>query len=66
VEPRKEEEEEEEVTNQNCINEEVKRRLSSGNACCSSVRNVLSSRLLSQRLKKKALPLSPMGPSGLL
>jgi hypothetical protein len=39
------------VTNQNLIQEEVKRRLSSGNACYHSARNVLSFRLLSKNLK---------------
>jgi hypothetical protein len=33
------------VTNQNLIQEEIKRRLNSGNACCHSVQNFLSSRL---------------------
>jgi hypothetical protein len=32
-------------TNQNLIQEEIKRRLSSGNACYHSVQNLLSSRL---------------------
>jgi hypothetical protein len=39
------------VTNQNLIQEEIKRRLNSGNACCHSVQNLLSSRLLSKKLK---------------
>jgi hypothetical protein len=39
------------VTNQNLIQEEIKRRLNSGNACCYSVQNLLSSRLLSKKLK---------------
>jgi hypothetical protein len=34
------------ITNQNPIQEEIKRRLNSGNACYNSVRNLLSSRLL--------------------
>jgi hypothetical protein len=34
------------VTNQNLIQEEIKRRLDSGNACYHSVQNLLSSRLL--------------------
>jgi hypothetical protein len=34
------------VTNQNLIQEEIKRRLSSGNACYHSVQNLLTSRLL--------------------
>jgi hypothetical protein len=33
------------VTNQNLIQEEIKRRLNSGNACYHSVQNLLSSRL---------------------
>jgi hypothetical protein len=36
------------VTNQNLIQEEIKRRLNSGNACYQSVQNLLSSRLLSK------------------
>jgi hypothetical protein len=36
------------VTNQNLIQEEIKRRLNSGNACYNSVQNLLSSRLLSK------------------
>jgi hypothetical protein len=39
------------VTNQNLIQEEVKRRLNSGNACYHLVQNLLSSRLLSKKLK---------------
>jgi hypothetical protein len=39
------------VTNQNLIEEEIKRRLNSGNACHHSVQNLLSSRLLSKNLK---------------
>ena len=39
------------VTNQNSIQEENKSRLKSGNACCHSVKNILSSRLLSKNLK---------------
>jgi hypothetical protein len=39
------------VTNQNLIQEEIKRRLNSGNACYHSVQNLLSSRLLSKNLK---------------
>jgi hypothetical protein len=34
------------VTNQNLIQEEIKRRLNSGNACYHSVQSLLSSRLL--------------------
>jgi hypothetical protein len=39
------------VTNQNLIQEEIKRRLNSGNACCHPVQNLLSSRLLSKDLE---------------
>jgi hypothetical protein len=39
------------VKNQNLIQEEIKRRLNSGNACYHSVQNILSSRLLSKNLK---------------
>jgi hypothetical protein len=39
------------VTNQNLIQEEIKRRLNSGNACYHLVQNLLSSRLLPRNLK---------------
>jgi hypothetical protein len=39
------------VTNQKLIQEEIKRRLSSGNACYHSVENLLSYRLLSKNVK---------------
>jgi hypothetical protein len=39
------------VTNQNLIQEEIKRRLNSGNACYHSIRKLLSSCLLSKNLK---------------
>jgi hypothetical protein len=39
------------VTNQNLIQEEIKMRLNSGNACYHSVQNILSSRLLSKNVK---------------
>jgi hypothetical protein len=39
------------VTNQNLIQEEIKRRLNSGNACYHSVQNLLSFFLLSKNLK---------------
>jgi hypothetical protein len=39
------------VTNQNLIQEEIKRRLNSGNACYNVVHNLLSSRLLSKNIK---------------
>jgi hypothetical protein len=41
------------LTDQNYIREEIKSRLKLGNACCHSVQNVLSSRLLSKNLKIK-------------
>jgi hypothetical protein len=40
-------------TNQNCIHEEIKNELSSGNSCSHSVRNILSSRFISKNLKIK-------------
>jgi hypothetical protein len=39
------------VTKQNLIQEEIKRRFNSGNACYHSVQSLLSSRLLSKNLK---------------
>jgi hypothetical protein len=41
------------LTDQNCMHEEIKSRLNSGNACCHSVQSLLSSRLLSRHLKAK-------------
>ena len=41
------------LTNQNSIQEEIKSRLKSGNACYHSVQNLLSSRLLSKNKKIK-------------
>jgi hypothetical protein len=41
------------VTNQNLIQEEIKQRLNSGNACYHLVQNLLSSRLLSKNVKVK-------------
>ena len=41
------------LTIQNSIREEIKSRMKSGNACYHSVQNVLSSRLLSRKLKIK-------------
>jgi hypothetical protein len=38
------------ITNQNLMHEENKRRLNSGNACCHSVQNLLSSCLLSKNI----------------
>ena len=42
------------LTNQKFIQEEIKRRLKSGNACYHSVQDLLSSSLLSKNLKIKA------------
>jgi hypothetical protein len=39
------------VTNKNLIEEEIKRRLNSGNACYHSIQNILSSLLLSENIK---------------
>jgi hypothetical protein len=39
------------LTDQNCMHEEIKSRLNSGNACCPSVQSLLSSGLLSRNLK---------------
>jgi hypothetical protein len=39
------------VTDQNLVQEEIKRRLNSGNACYHSVQNLSSSRLLSKKQK---------------
>jgi hypothetical protein len=41
------------LTDQNCIHEEFKSRLNSGNACYLSVQSLLSSRLLSRNVKVK-------------
>jgi hypothetical protein len=41
------------ITDQNCVQEEIKRRLNSGNACCHSVQSLLSSHLLSRNVKVK-------------
>jgi hypothetical protein len=41
------------LTDQNHMHEEIKSRLNSGNACCHSVQRLLSSRLLSRKLKVK-------------
>jgi predicted GTPase len=54
------------VTNQNLIQEEIKRRLSSGNVCYHSIQSLLSSHLLSKILKMRIyktiiLPLSLYG-----
>jgi hypothetical protein len=39
------------LTNQNDIHDNIKSRLNSGNACYYSVKNILSSRLISKNLK---------------
>jgi hypothetical protein len=39
------------ITNQNLIQEEIKKKLNSGNACWHLIQNPLSSRLLSKKLK---------------
>jgi hypothetical protein len=41
------------LTDQNCVHEEIKSRLNSGNACYHSVQSLLSSRLLSRNVKVK-------------
>ena len=41
------------VMNQNSIHEKIKSRLNSGNACCHSVQNLLSSNLLCRGIKIK-------------
>jgi len=41
------------LTNQNSIQEEIKSRLKSGNACCHSVQYLLSSNLLTKSIKIK-------------
>jgi hypothetical protein len=41
------------ITDQNCVHEEIKSRLNSGNACYHSVQSLLSSRLLSRNVKVK-------------
>ena len=41
------------LTNQNSIPEEIKSRMKSGNACYHSVRNLLTSSLLSKNIKMK-------------
>jgi hypothetical protein len=41
------------LTDQNCIHEEIRSRLNSGNACYHAVQNLLSSRLLSRNAKIK-------------
>jgi hypothetical protein len=41
------------MTDQNCMNEEIKNRLNSGNACYLSAQSLLCSRLLSRNVKVK-------------
>jgi hypothetical protein len=41
------------LTDQNCMQEDIKSRLNSGNACYHSVQSLLSSRLLSRNVKVK-------------
>jgi hypothetical protein len=41
------------LTDQNCMHEEIKSRINSGNACCHSVQSLLSSRLLSRDVEVK-------------
>jgi hypothetical protein len=41
------------ITNRNCIHDEIKSCLNSGNSCYCSVQNFLSSHILSKRLKIK-------------
>jgi hypothetical protein len=41
------------LTDQNCIHEEIRSRLNSGNACYRAVQNLWSSRLLSRNVKTK-------------
>ena len=41
------------LTDQNCVQEEIKSRLKSGNACYNLVQDLLSSNLLSKNLKIK-------------
>jgi hypothetical protein len=41
------------LTTQNDIHDEIKSRLNSGNACCYSIQNLLSSHLISKKLKIK-------------
>jgi hypothetical protein len=43
------------LTDENCIQEEIKRRLNSGTACYHSVQSLLSSRLLSKNVKVKSI-----------
>ncbi|PNF38698.1 hypothetical protein B7P43_G17524, partial [Cryptotermes secundus] len=51
-------------TDRNLIQEEIKRRLNSGNACYHSVQNFLSSRLLSKNIKIRIFSPWHYSPSG--
>jgi len=48
------------LTNQNSIQEEIKKRFKSGNACCHSVQNLLSSSLLSKKIKIHRIIILPV------
>jgi len=58
------------ITNQNCIHEQTKNRLKSGNACYHSGQNLLSSSLLSKNINIKecllSVALPPNAGHGLL
>ena len=41
------------LSNQNCIQQEINKILKSGNACCHSIQNLMSSSLLSKSMKNK-------------
>ena len=41
------------LIDQNSVQEEIKSKLKSGNACCHTVQNILSSSMLSKNLKIK-------------
>jgi hypothetical protein len=41
------------LTNQNCVNEDIERKLNSGNTFCHEDQNVLSSHLLSNKEKNR-------------
>ena len=45
------------LTNKNSIQEEIKSRLKVGNVCCYSVQNLLSSSLLSKKLRSRYIEL---------
>jgi hypothetical protein len=54
------------LTDQNCIHEEIRSRLNSGNACFHAIQNLLSSRLLFRNVKIKIYKtiILPMGLYG--